>query len=556
MKTTDGLTFHYREDTSDIKAMTEACGRINNNSQSAYYRSHKAPIFKVNKGDVWLDLGAHIGSFTCRALKDGATKVVAVEAFSENFSLLERNVAANGFIGKTELLHACIGSSASPATLILNITKSTYRHTVLAPTTKKTGHTENVPRITLMEILRDNPEINAVKMDIEGSERDVLLNSNVWCSNIEKMVFEYSFDHFPVKANFQQLCASLRKSGFDVYYKPSLDNAPDPWDKRVTRGNNGALVWCTRHVERVSRIRTFTQKDAGYFYGMHSTVEYDVRISDHTFSQNIENGGWQIVEGNAKFVDVASGEPVIMLLKGALAHDEVKTMMNAVIGVAKGSANHNRGVAGGRIDLERIRSHGRPGLQVGKVNDFSLYPLSKSGSISKTHFGNPTDSAIIGWTDTSPRNSNNARPTKRRRLTKWTEDHMDQYEKAWPCLQKVSDMFRVCYPERWKKQMVVAMEADARIGNTAFSTVTVNWRFRSALHTDKGDYKEGMGCIFMQSTDGGGGELLFPEYGLAVRMETGDILFFNPHIWHCTAPFSDDNERASFVCYFREKLSK
>lgn len=132
---------------------------------------------------------------------------------------------------------------------------------------------------------------------------------------------------------------------------------------------------------------------------------------------------------------------------------------------------------------------------------------------------------------------------------------MDQYEKAWPCLQKVSDMLRVCYPERWKKQMAVAAEADARIGNTVFSTVTVNWRFRSALHTDKGDYKEGMGCIFMHST-GGGGELLFPEYGLAVRMETGDVLFFNPHVWHCTAPFSDDNERVSFVCYFREKLSK
>ena len=555
MKTTDGLTFHYREGTSDIKAIREACGHVDNGAKPAYYRMHKEPVFKVNKGDVWLDLGAHIGSFTCRVLHDGATKVVAVEAFSENFALLERNVAANGFIGKTELLHACIGIDVDPPTLALNITASTYRHTVLTPTTKKTGRIEEVRRVTLAELLRDNPEINAVKMDIEGSESNVIFNSEFGCSNIQKMVFEYSFDHFPKKDDFQAVCKTLRQQGFDVYYPPNLDKMPDVWNKRATQGNNGALVWCTRHVERVSRTRTFTQKDAGYFYSLHSVTECDVRITDHPFSQNTENGGWHVVAGNATVVDATSDEPIIMLLKGTLNEYEVGDMMKAVIGAAKGSANHNRGVAGGRIDLERIRSHGRPGLQVGSVSDFSVYPMGKNGKVSKTHFGNPTDSAIIGWTDTSPRNSGNARPTKRRRLTKWTEDHMDQYEKAWPCLQKVSDVFRVCYPERWKKQMAAAAEADARIGNTAFSTVTVNWRFRSALHTDKGDYKDGMGCIFMQNT-GGGGELLFPEYGLAAKLETGDVLFFNPHVWHCTAPFSDDNERASFVCYFREKLSK
>lgn len=559
LTTTDGLRFYHREGTSDVKAIAEACGHVGNGAKPAYYRMYKDPVFRAVAGDAWLDLGAHIGAFACRAAHDGAARVIAVEPCAANHALLVRNVAANGFAKKVNVLRACVGTALDPPSVSLNLTTSTYRHTVLKPTTPSTGQTEAVPCVSLAELLRDNPEVNAIKMDIEGSERRVLLDTDLFCTNVEKLVFEYSFDHLPSKDDFQYLCSHLRRQDFAVYYSKSLDGMPETWDKRSTRGNNGALVWCTRSVMRCERIRSITAREAGCFYGLHSAAVGDTKVNDHVFSaeeRDDPGGEWFVLDRNVKMVDDATGEPLLMLLCGAMAEDMVTAAAEALAGAAKGCGNHNRGVAGGRIDLERIRAHGRPGLQVGRATEFSLYPLTQDGRVSNSHVGNPTDSAIVGWTDAAPRDTAGGGARKRRRLSAWTATHMAEYEAAWPCLQKASDLLRACYPHHWQRQMARAAAADARIGNTAFSTATVNWRFRSALHADKGDFKDGMGCIFMQTTGEGGGELLFPEYGLAVRMQTGDVLFFNPHLWHCTAPFSDDNERISVVCYFREKLSQ
>jgi hypothetical protein len=54
-----------------------------------------------------------------------------------------------------------------------------------------------------------------------------------------------------------------------------------------------------------------------------------------------------------------------------------------------------------------------------------------------------------------------------------------------------------------------------------------------------------------------GGELIFPQYGIAVEIETGDVLLADVHEWHGNAPLvgvDGSYERISTVMYYRRKM--
>lgn len=135
LKTKDGLQFVYRVNTSDIKAIREACGNIDlpeeKKRSSSYMRQVKEPIFMVSPDDVWLDCGAQIGSFSLRAIKNGAKRVVSVEPEHENFDILKENIALNGYTEKIVPLNIAVVASDDIKTVQLNKTESTYKHTLM-----------------------------------------------------------------------------------------------------------------------------------------------------------------------------------------------------------------------------------------------------------------------------------------------------------------------------------------------------------------------------------------------------------------------------------------
>ena len=551
IKTTDGIEFCYRENTSDIKAIEEACGKIPKGpTKSAYTRTHKEPKFVIENNDVWLDIGAHIGAFSLRAIKDGASHVYAIEPHPENGEMLRRNMQLNHFsVGKISFMPLAIGGNNCHDTGTLNITVSTYRHTLLKPTTKSTGANIIVKMRSLDNLLSSYPSINAIKIDAEGSEVDILKYSDLFCTNIAKIVFEYSFDHFPVMKDFFALCELIRSKGYDVYHKPSLANVGENWNTKTSRGNNGALVWAKRRVLSIPKQLHLTTEDAGYFYVFDTNNRFKY-LSETPYVKSDEIGqGWVIIDKDVRIIDEKTGELVLVFLKDRIEHESLNIMTTILKPVAIKSGNNNRGVAGGRIDIERIKSHGRPGLQIGKMGEFSLYPKKKDGTTSKSHFGNPTDSAIIGWTDIALRTDkqNNVR------LTKWTLENPEKFARVLPCIELVNTLFKKSLYTFWQKQADVAFLSNAHIGNTVFSSVTINHNFRSALHQDKGDYKKGFGVFFVHQ-HGCSGELLLPEYKLIIRLKSSDLLLFNPHVWHCTAPIDPNADRTTFVCYYRERL--
>lgn len=252
LKTKDGLSFVYRAGTSDIKAIREACGNIDapdeKKRSSSYFRTMREPKFKIDKDDVWLDCGAQIGSFSVRAVKNGAKKVISVEPEDINRSILTENVTRNKFQTETIIVPRAIVASDDMLgkEITLNKTPSTYRHTLLP--VKRTIGSQNVTCTTLKQLFLEYPEINAVKVDIEGSEYDVVLSIDWKDTGVRKLVFEYSFDHHPDMNNFYDMIDLLRKQFDVVYHIASLPKRDTFWNTKITRGANGTLIWCVRNV--------------------------------------------------------------------------------------------------------------------------------------------------------------------------------------------------------------------------------------------------------------------------------------------------------------------
>mmetsp|Transcript_61111 Transcript_61111/g.105285 ORF Transcript_61111/g.105285 Transcript_61111/m.105285 type:complete len:227 (+) Transcript_61111:325-1005(+) len=178
--------------------------------------------FHVEASDIWIDFGAHIGVFTSRVLRAGAI-CVSVEPDSDNFNLLKRNVALNFPQRPTSLVRAAVLGSlprgGRTVTLFLHPTIA-FRHSIIPVNRKKVWGKKIVPATTVAELLNKYPMTNAIKIDIQGSEVDVIACVEDW-KNVRKLVFEYDFEYHPDLGNFHAFVKRL-KSHFPVIHHPKL----------------------------------------------------------------------------------------------------------------------------------------------------------------------------------------------------------------------------------------------------------------------------------------------------------------------------------------------
>lgn len=169
---------------------------------------------------------------------------------------------------------------------------------------------------------------------------------------------------------------------------------------------------------------------------------------------------------------------------------------------------------------------------------------------NKYEKGTPVNSNIIGYIDSL----NHKRPC---RLTYYSKKYFEKYSKGLPFIQEINRLYSQYVPDKYYKQKEATnLVKEFKILDTAFSTVTVNYNFRTALHTDSGDYKDGFGNLVVCSNDCTGGHLLFPAYKIAIEMKNSDYLALDVHESHCNSPIYGDGYRLSFVCYLREKMYK
>ena len=206
------------------------------------------------------------------------------------------------------------------------------------------------------------------------------------------------------------------------------------------------------------------------------------------------------------------------------------------------------------------------------------YQVLEDGSLSKMQVSNPVISTPLGYTES---NGLGQLPC---RLTYFTRKNFDLYKNGIPFIEEIDKCFQVLTPDAYRKQKCQANKRkDLKIKNTAFSTITVNRNFRTALHKDSGDFKQGFGNLsVIERGKYSGGYTVFPQYGVGFDVRNGDYLAMDVHQWHANTAlwetleqkkyngnmediFKDNADvgtsgtnfkftRLTFVCYLRENL--
>ena len=251
-------------------------------------------------------------------------------------------------------------------------------------------------------------------------------------------------------------------------------------------------------------------------------------------------------------VYMPDGRLLLVFIKDAIPEEVWKPAYGGLRAAAV--KTDNRGVAGGVLDADKVSrnlaQHGFAG--VAKQTKTRYYPQKLDGTASKTNYANIVNSGVVGYMDRHVR-------FPYCRTTAYTVKHLDRFKKAMPFFITMSNLFEKHVPERWaaQKEICDRTHPDFVIPKTVFTTVTVIKNWPTAVHTDKGDYAEGFGCL-AAFTEGEyeGCIFVFPEWGVGVNMRSGNALFADVHQWHGNTPSEAYNtfERISTVLYYRANM--
>lgn len=176
--------------------------------------------FVPNNGDVVIDIGGHIGTFTLFiSSKLKAGRVITFEPVPKNFKMIKRNLSLNN-INNVVVNQQAVGSKTGESILHLdeenNGANSFYE--------SDSDKIIKVSTTTLEEIFNrfKLKEVKLLKIDAEGAEYDILLNcKDNLLRKIKKIVIEYH-DYLNSTFDYKNIIKKLSRSGFVVKNKSSL----------------------------------------------------------------------------------------------------------------------------------------------------------------------------------------------------------------------------------------------------------------------------------------------------------------------------------------------
>ena len=205
-----GLTFAVR-DAMDVWCLKE----------TLLDRVYERFGFAIEPGWTVLDIGAGIGDFTILAARTAPQgHVYAFEPFPESFALLRQNVDRNR-ASNTQLFPTA--ATGRPRTLTLDASSGEpLMVESIDANAEDAGDGPNIASTTLDEFVNQHgiDRIDLLKLDCEGAEYDILLNSpaaTIAC--IQRIAMEYH-DHTTPHTH-DELVNFLAGAGFRVETFPS-----------------------------------------------------------------------------------------------------------------------------------------------------------------------------------------------------------------------------------------------------------------------------------------------------------------------------------------------
>jgi hypothetical protein len=274
-------------------------------------------------------------------------------------------------------------------------------------------------------------------------------------------------------------------------------------------------------------------------------------------------------------VDVDGTERLIAKFrKGVIPKDTIQKGWDAFRMLAIPS--RNRGAAAGPIDVKGKYWSKRKPTEITKWSAKYM----QNGKVSKMRVNNVVASGVIGYYEST------AFLDAACRMTGYTRKGLKNFLHGIPYLQAIDRQFKRLAPAAHEKQLKALRKHKMyQIADTAFSTLTVNLNFRTALHKDAGDYKDGFGNLsVIEWGKYHGGITMFPRFRVGFDVRTGDFVAMDVHEWHTNSKLYETEadkeynktlpdirtrdpetgvvgsnhrfQRLTFVCYFRERLQE
>ncbi len=176
--------------------------------------------FPVQPGWTVVDIGAAIGEFAVYvAASDSRNRVLAFEPFPESVTLLRDNVRLNKLTNVQVFAEAVSGQSG---TIILDVSSGEPLQIESRAVSTATDDQIEVTSVTLADVLgrTKGDHIDLLKLDCEGSEYDIVLNTTPEIlRRIDRIVMEYH--DTLTQHTHQDLVAFLEGHGYSVDARPN-----------------------------------------------------------------------------------------------------------------------------------------------------------------------------------------------------------------------------------------------------------------------------------------------------------------------------------------------
>ncbi|WP_168205145.1 FkbM family methyltransferase [Bythopirellula goksoeyrii] len=181
-------------------------------------------LHALNDTDLFLDVGANVGSYTILACGVAGARGICYEPVPETYQRLMKNLAVNSLLDRTQAFNQGVGDSRS--TLRFTEDEGCMNHVLT--TAETAGKVIEVTVIALDEELREVPTM--MKIDVEGYETMVLKGAervltdktlNFILIELNGSGTRYGFDE-------EAIISTLKNHGFCPYNY-------DPWHRKLTR---------------------------------------------------------------------------------------------------------------------------------------------------------------------------------------------------------------------------------------------------------------------------------------------------------------------------------
>tara|TARA_R110000824_G_scaffold219492_1_gene406441 strand:- start:1622 stop:2545 length:924 start_codon:yes stop_codon:yes gene_type:complete len=275
----------------------------------------------------------------------------------------------------------------------------------------------------------------------------------------------------------------------------------------------------------------------------------------------------EVIEGN-QIGYKENGDILFIFVKNTILKENREKYINAIKTNAK-SKTKNRGTASGVAVVNRLPNDAVSICKADGSEPFNKRLVSvqykrADGSICGRCQSNAVRCGCAGYFDKVA-----GLPCRK---VGWSTKNPEKHNLLTELCEEIAKAHKENEPKSYEFQLSKSHK-DYLMGNSPYSTLTLNYDFRTAAHIDRGDLIDSLSTltILEEVEDNYSGCYLgLPEYKIAINVKSGDTLIFDAHEFHANTEMkvlSDilpiDNltgkpfgGRISIVAYLRNRISE